>query len=72
MSSVKMNPTPMTRSISFGGEQTQAGLAIRAFARLDEPDVRAELLLGAHARRVGAVVERLVAAARRRRARCRR
>ena len=35
----------------LGGEQAEAGLAIGAFARLDEADRRAELLFGALRRR---------------------
>ena len=62
MSSVKMKPTPMTRSISFGGEQPKTRLAVGAFAGLDEANVCAEAPLGAVGAGVGAVVERLVAA----------
>ena len=62
MSSVKMKPTPMTRSMPSAASSAQPGLAIGAFAGLDEPDRRAELALGALRAAIGAVVERLVAA----------
>ena len=46
----------------LGGEQSQSGFAVGALARLDEVHVRADLVLGALAAAIRAVVERLVAA----------
>src|SRR5207247_675000 len=48
---------------AFGREQPEAGLAIRAVARLDESHVSTQLPVRALTAKVRAVVERLVAAA---------
>ena len=47
---------------ALSGQQSQAGLTIGAFARLDVAHARAQRFGGAHAAKVGSVVERLIAA----------
>jgi hypothetical protein len=57
-----MKPTPITRSMPSAAS-SRSPIPVRSFAGLDEPHLNAQRVLGALGAEVGAVVERLVAAA---------